>query len=168
MVQSGSNEGGVVAATLDQAAQRVGLGLLESLRALVPLDSIFSTQPARRSTTPWFVFEDPPWDPNLYSRGTFEAAVRNRFEQSLREYCDRVLAEARAQGLVKTEEKRNPDHYFWLAQYQVSQKSPADQWRSLPQGESRTRRAVEKAIRETARELGLTPRQSCELNGTHP
>jgi hypothetical protein len=137
----------------------LGVEQLEGLRGLLP-DRIFSSKPVRSSTAKLFRFEQPGWDVPLRIRGDFETEVRNRFERSLREYCDQVVAEARSQGLVEVEEKRNPDQYFWLAQFQVSRKSPADIWRSLPQGDSRTRRAIERGIRQTARELELTLRET--------
>jgi hypothetical protein len=90
------------------------------------------------------------WDP---SRITWA-----NFEQELSAYRNRIEASVSAQGFEKTPDKRNPEHHRWLARYQVKGKSVADIWRSL-NGDNRTSRAVEKAVQDTADDIGLTLRQ---------
>jgi hypothetical protein len=112
-----------------------------------------------------FPFEHPAWDPTMDTRTEFEKSAKDLFQKSLGAYCDLVEAAAIDQGLRKTRSKRTPEHYRWLARFQVKGESPADIWRSLPTGDSRSRRAVEKAIQEAARDIGLTLREDMRTSG---
>lgn len=100
-------------------------------------------------------FELRTWDFTDSTRETFEAQARAAFEQALHDYCDDAERKARDLNFERVPEKRNPEHFRWLARYQVKGESAGDIWRSL-NGDSRSRRAVEKAIRDTASDIGLT------------
>jgi predicted DNA-binding transcriptional regulator AlpA len=65
------------------------------------------------------------WDLTEKLRTVFEAEVGKRFEAELRKYCDDRARDARAAGYVETRERRNPDHFAWLACYQVCRMSPS-------------------------------------------
>jgi hypothetical protein len=105
-----------------------------------------------------FAFEHAGWDVGLSTRRAFESETRTAFETALRQYCDGMETRAQAHGFDKSREQRSLEHYRWLARFQVNGESPAAIWRSLPARDNRTRRAVEKAIRDTARRIGLTLR----------
>ena len=80
--------------------------------------------------------------------------TRTRFKRELDEYNDNI--KKRAARFDKTPEKRNPEHYHWLALNQIKGKSAAAIADSLNNGDRRSREAVKKAIRELRKELGLT------------
>ena len=99
-----------------------------------------------------------------------ERAVQ-QFKQELEGYIERARAAAKDHGAVPTIVKGTEfeeEHLTWLARAAIKRERPADIWKSLgPRGvragkrtvETRgglTRRAVEKAIRDTARLIGLT------------
>lgn len=115
------------------------------------------TGPAPLERSPLsFVLEG--WLPSDEGLAQFERRVRAQFEAQLASYCDKVNHQALALGYVPTPARREADpHLTWLARFQVKRESPADIWRSF-EGDNRTRRAFEKAIRETATLLGLTLR----------
>jgi hypothetical protein len=129
-------------------AQFAAAGDLPPFLAALPLP------PAPRP----FRFEHPAWDATLSTRTEFEAAIRSAFDKALHQYWKRIETAACAQGFRRTRDKRNPEHLYWLARYQVRHESPAAIWRSLPARDNRTRRAVEKAIGDAARAIGLTRR----------
>lgn len=95
-----------------------------------------------------------PWDITRQSPAEFEAQVVNH----LKDYFERVEAKGRALGFVQTPDKRNRDHFVWLARFHVKGERTVDIWRSVPCGDTRGRRAFEMAIRRTAKEIGLTLR----------
>ncbi len=64
------------------------------------------------------------WDITEKLRPAFEAEVHKRFEAELQKYCDDHVREARVAGYVETRERRNPDHFAWVACYQVCRMSP--------------------------------------------
>jgi hypothetical protein len=105
------------------------------------------------------------WQFATQHRAGFEAFARQLFERRLKQYC--VQVERLATGFQLTPEKRQPEHFAWLARAAVKGERPADIWKSLgPPGVragKRTlatrggliRRAVEKAISDTASQIGL-------------
>jgi hypothetical protein len=98
----------------------------------------------------------PAYRPQLQTRAWYLDSTQKLLEK----YCtevERVMGDA---GLKPTPVKRIDQHFEWLARYQIKGESPADIWRSLPQGDNRGRRAVEKAIHDTARAIGLTSRKA--------
>jgi hypothetical protein len=90
------------------------------------------------------------WDP-LRER---EAAFRQRVDV----YIGQIHMRAKGLGLLKSPEKREPEHVLWLVRYQVNDwtyEQILDEYRS-PDTDIST---VEKAVRETARLIGLTLRK---------
>jgi hypothetical protein len=116
------------------------------------------------------------YDVTRYSRTDYE---RINAEDRKR-YCDWIEKQAKDGGLVKTREKRNEDHFNWLAQLQIGGRSCAAIWRGLTdyRVESRkgrakragekgmedkiSRDAVEMAIHRLAKQIGLTLRTDLE------
>jgi hypothetical protein len=97
------------------------------------------------------------WNSVEQPRKDFEVQTRNWFEFALQQYCDGVEAQAISAGLSRTPEKRSIDHFYWLARVQVKSERPADIWRYNPARSRGSRRAVEKAISDLAKFIGLTP-----------
>jgi len=98
--------------------------------------------------------EVSPWDITESTRSSFEKQAREQFESTLVEYCDQLEAAARSAGYVRTKERRNSDHFRWLAVYQVcrfSQEAIAD-------AIGVHRQAVQSSISGLAKEIGLKPR----------
>jgi hypothetical protein len=89
----------------------------------------------------------------------FQFQAVQQFKQELEGYIERARAAAKDHGAVPTIVKGTEfeeEHLTWLARAAVKRERPADIWKSLPMGNIRGRRAVEKAIRETAKLIGLT------------
>jgi hypothetical protein len=111
---------------------------------------------------PRLSFDCAAWDVTTTTRSNYEAEARAAFERQLRFYCNLLEEDARRARFEQTPEKRNPDHYRWLARNYCLGETPAHLWRSLLRNPKRrhpdepTRRAVEKAIHDTARVLGLS------------
>jgi hypothetical protein len=110
-------------------------------------------------------FECPGWDCTSETRQEFEARVLKYAEQALREDRDGADRKARAVGLELVSEKRNPEHFNWLARYQCRNESVAKIWKSLLKNPRKrgpgepSRQSVRQAIERTATEIGLTLRQ---------
>jgi hypothetical protein len=127
----------------------------KALNAFDTLDRLVVLGPAKLKP---LSFTHRAWEPTMSLRASFESVARTSFENALTAYCNNVERQTRASGFEPTPEKRSYEHYRWLAQHQVKGESPAQIWRSLPKGDTRSRRAVEKAIHEIAAEIGLTLR----------
>jgi hypothetical protein len=82
--------------------------------------------------------------------------ARARFEKEFNQYLNDI--KNRASHFGQAPEKRNPEHYRWLARYQVKGESTVAIWQSL-NNDDRRYAAVKKAIRETAMEIGLSRRK---------
>jgi hypothetical protein len=98
--------------------------------------------------------EASAWDVTGSTRSTFEELAREQFERTPGEYCEQLEAAARSAGYVRTKERRNPDHFRWLASYQVCRFSRS----AIADAIGFHRQAVQYAIRGLAREIGLTLR----------
>jgi hypothetical protein len=98
----------------------------------------------------WLVFNE--------AESAFRERAVQQFKQELEGYIERARAAAKDHGAVPTIVKGTEfeEHLTWLARAAVKGERPADIWKSLPVGTIRGRRAVEKAIRETAKLIGLT------------
>jgi hypothetical protein len=106
------------------------------------------------------------WEPTVQTRPGYEADMRRAFrklrrpafDQLLAEYCDDVERRATKAGLVKLPTKREPIHYRWLARFQVGEDFEAiaqDSGDSVARSEA----AIERAVRRTAKFIGLTLRK---------
>jgi hypothetical protein len=102
------------------------------------------------SVSGWLVFNE--------AESAFRERAVQQFKQGLEGYIERARAAAKDHGAVPTIVKGTEfeEHLTWLARAAVKGERPADIWKSLPVGTIRGRRAVEKAIRETAKLIGLT------------
>jgi len=98
----------------------------------------------------WLVFNE--------AESAFRERAVQQFKQELEGYIERARAAARNHGLktIIVNETALEQHLIWLARAAVKGERPAEIWKSLPAGTIRGRRAVEKAIRETAKLIGLT------------
>lgn len=99
-----------------------------------------------------FSLEVEGWDTTEEIRTDFEAGVRKRFEAELSKYCDERESEAEAAGYVRTRERRNPNHFAWLACYQVCRFSPA----AIAKALNVRLYAVQYAVNSLTREIDLT------------
>ena len=98
--------------------------------------------------------EASSWDITGNTRSSFEKQAREQFERTLGEYCDQLEAAAHTAGYVRTKERRNADHFRWLALYQVCRFSQ----NAIAQAVGFNRQAVQFSIRGLAKEIGLTLR----------
>jgi hypothetical protein len=104
------------------------------------------------------------WDPTKTTWEIYEKYFLGECRKAACNYRYDVEAEATAQGFKKTIAKRNPEHCLWLARYQIKGERISDIWHSkLKNGKRRnkgeiTYNAVDKAIRDSARAIGLTLR----------
>jgi hypothetical protein len=155
-------------ASPDQEGQRDSAILGIELRCIkVPLDGV----PLRLEIEGWIVTEE--------TRSEFETKAHERFNENLRNYSEEREAEAKEGKYVRTLERRNPDHFYWLAGYQVCRWSASkiadaldepgsgstESYSSPPSNEERPmRRGVEQKIRELAKTIGLKLRNSREYD----
>jgi len=98
----------------------------------------------------WLVFNE--------AESAFRGRAVQQFKQELEGYIERARTAAKGHGAVPTIVKGTEfdEHLTWLARFVSKGERPADIWKSLPLGDNRQRRAVEKAIRDTADLIGLT------------
>ena len=89
------------------------------------------------------------------TRSEFRVQCQRALEDKLQEYCDRIESLAFSSGMERTREKRELDHYLWLARYQVKGQSAVEIRKFTPGMESVTTDAITRAIRTLARELKL-------------
>lgn len=71
----------------------------------------------------WFDWVD---DSRSFSRKT-----ESRFKQEFRQFIERTIALRKQQGLLPTVQKRQDEHFYWLAQYQMAGLSYADIYRGV-------------------------------------
>jgi hypothetical protein len=99
------------------------------------------------------------WQPMEEPRAEFIRRALARLNAELVVYCDAIEAHATTAGYILIPDRsRSEDHFKWLVRFQVKCEKPAEIWKSY-KGDKRSRRAFEKAIQETAKLIGLTPRQ---------
>lgn len=98
--------------------------------------------------------------------------LRHIFPEALARYCDDVDRKARKAGLVKLPSKRELAHFTWLARFQLG-----EDFECIAKAAGVTEGAVERAVRRTAKLIGLTlrslprhgrPRGRVELHGRAP
>ena len=112
-----------------------------------------------------FVFHHPGWTVGLEMREGVELAIRDALESELSSYFDRLERVAVARGYRPPEPSRarpkekgaggRDRHYRWLARWQVLGVSAA----TLAREAGVEKRTVERALKETAKVIGL-PRRS--------
>lgn len=106
------------------------------------------------------------WRPGEESRAEFVRRALTQIHKELDAFCNQVEAHALENGYIRVARRGQiQQHLSWLVRYQVKRERPADIWRSLlrnlryrQKGEL-TRDAIDKAVRDTARIIGLTRRK---------
>jgi len=107
------------------------------------------------------VFQDPGWNPAEETWAAAEKRIRQAFEQHLKAYRERIERRARERGFKRPAEKRarsGPEdlHFEWLVRHQVQGwtcERIAEEYGGADQAVSPV--AIDRAIRETARLIGL-------------
>jgi len=118
---------------------------------VIPGGAFIGVGPVSVSVHGWLVFNE--------DESAFRERAVQQFKQELEGYnIERARAAAKDHGAVPTIVKgaEFEEHLTWLTRYVGKGERPAGIWKSLPVGNIRGRRAVEKAIRETAKLIGLT------------
>jgi hypothetical protein len=95
------------------------------------------------------------WPLTTMTRTEFRDRCRQVLETRLEEFCDQIDTLACATGMERTREKRELDHFLWLARYQVKGQSAAEIKRFTAGMGRVTTDAITKAIRALAKELEL-------------
>jgi hypothetical protein len=72
-----------------------------------------------------FHFSDPGWLPAHETWRQYEAKIKSNFNHQLEEYKSRTVNLAEGRGFEQQPEVRNPNHFKWLARYQVLGESPS-------------------------------------------
>jgi hypothetical protein len=117
-----------------------------------------------------FTFSFRGWRPTLQSAKTYSEAARKKFDQVLKEYVGKaVLGMQHSPDVSDVRVKRKPEHFDWLVCRQVYGMT-ADAimewwWKESDDDEEQARRqelttqAVNKAVKETAKLIDITPRR---------
>jgi capsule polysaccharide modification protein KpsS len=118
-----------------------------------------------------FVFEHPGWEPTYDYRKAIKREILQSFNQHLEEYLDRMESLVEERGCVRTKTKNEPEHFEWLACFQVKGMSYTKiKDRFKPQAPSQKTylsddtKAIRKAINDLAKYIGLSLRK----DGTAP
>jgi hypothetical protein len=119
-----------------------------------------------------FVFEHPGWEPTYDYRKSIKQEIIQMFNQHLNVYLDRMESLVRERGYIKTKSKNEPEHFEWLACFQVKGMSYAEiKDKFKPQASSQMKiylsddtKAIRKAINDVAKYIGLQLRN----DGTTP
>jgi hypothetical protein len=99
------------------------------------------------------------WPVTQLTRDEFRSECKSLLESEFEAFCDRIENLAIAAGMERTPEKRELDHFCWLARNLLKGESAADISRGSAKLQRLTARAVSKAIEELAKDLELTPRK---------
>jgi len=105
-------------------------------------------------------FEEFLWDPTQRRRRVFERYVMKNVQTALKEYMDRVEADARAAGLKRVPRKTSVEHFQWLVRHQIMGESFAEIAQSASYQFNGGRQTIRKAVVELATYLSLTLRPS--------
>lgn len=119
-----------------------------------------------------FVFEHPGWEPTYSLRKKIKAEMLGAFNEHLEEYLDRIESLVSKRGFVRTKSKNEPEHFEWLACFQVaglSYEEVRDKFRPKDGPQPKTylsddTKAHRKAINDLARFIELPLRR----DGTAP
>jgi hypothetical protein len=118
---------------------------------------------AQPFSSPRLLIDLEGWPYTQATRTEFESQAREFCESEIKKYCARMEKRASAEGLVRTSEKRNFDHFDWLARYQAGKQSYAEIWNGLKNHSASaapdTRQGIEMAITRLAKEIELTLRR---------
>lgn len=119
-----------------------------------------------------FTFEHSGWEPTYDFRKTIKQKIQEEFTQQLEEYLDRIETLVKERGYVKTKQKNEPEHFEWLACFQVKGMSYGEIKKSFkPQPGTEEKvyvsddtKFIRKAVRDLARFIELPLRK----DGTSP
>ncbi len=98
------------------------------------------------------------WDPSIERREEAEARARITFEMAMKQAFDAAQAASEEQGLRATPVKRQPQHFQWLARYQVQEWNRPQIARYYLNDETLID-TVRDGLRTTAELIGLTLRK---------
>lgn len=100
----------------------------------------------------------PAWQPWLASRAEARALIEASFQRQMAAYLDRVERLCAERGVRKKAQKRQPEHFRWLALYQCAGLEMHDVAATLPEGEHAIEdpsKTARKGVRSAARLIGL-------------
>lgn len=95
------------------------------------------------------------WPITRMTRSEFRDECERVLEVKFKEFCDEIEKLALSVGMERTREKREMDHFLWLARYQVKGQTAAEIKSFTPGMERITTDAITRAIRALAKELEL-------------
>jgi hypothetical protein len=105
-----------------------------------------------------FLLPPSAWDPTEKLEATFKTELDQLYENTRDEYCEQVRKAALSAGYVPNTEFREPEHFRWLAGYQVYGWSQ----NRIAMAVQKDQAAVSRAINRLAGAIGLTLRPSKE------
>jgi len=95
------------------------------------------------------------WPLTQWTKPKFKERCRKKFEKELLAFCSEIEKKAVAIGMIRTREKRERDHFNWLARRLIKRESATAIQRTIPLPDRPTTRAINKAINTLASELDL-------------
>jgi hypothetical protein len=95
------------------------------------------------------------WSVTQLTKIKFREECQIRFDRELNLFVDKVEQLAVDAGMERTREKREEDHFYWLARYLVKGETTAEIHRFSPKMQNSSRRAITKAIFTLAADLDL-------------
>src|SRR5580704_10963074 len=95
------------------------------------------------------------WPITRMTRSEFRDECGRVLEVKFKEFCDHIEKLAISDGMERTPEKREMDHFLWLARYQVKGQNATEIKKFTPGMEHITTDAITRAIRALAKELEL-------------
>lgn len=100
------------------------------------------------------------YDPTRLRCEDFQKHVLAEVRGALKQYCDRVAADAAMAGLKRTPRKREIEHFDWLVRYQIKGESFASIAKTSSYKFTGGRQTIRKAVVELAHYLALSLRPS--------
>jgi hypothetical protein len=96
------------------------------------------------------------YEPTTWYRSEYEKRIKEHFEARLQSYLNNIDSLAETQGLVRSPLRHSKEHFEWLVLYQVGKVKRED----IAKMYKVTKDAVNKAVPEIAKLIGLTLRYS--------
>lgn len=96
------------------------------------------------------------WDPVRQTRIDFVAHAMAFAKAAIESYCNKIEEDVRTAGLSKARPKREINHFYWSAGYQVLGWS----CQQIADAENKTRRSVEEPVKALAASIELNLRES--------
>jgi hypothetical protein len=119
-----------------------------------------------------FTFEHPGWEPTYDFRKSIKQEIQEAFNRQLEAYLDRIETLVKDRGFVKTKRKNEPEHFEWLACFQVKRMSYGEIKDSFKQQANQSKKVyvsddtkvIRKAVGDLAKFIELPLRE----DGTAP